>query len=48
MRNDDTRSALLFVACFLSGVALLALAGWFGVLRPGFETPGWAYSGGQL
>ena len=42
MRNDDRRSALVFVACFLGGVALLALAGWFGAQYFWNFTPPWA------
>ena len=42
MRDDDRRSALVFVACFLGGVALLALAGWFGTHYFWNFTPPWA------
>jgi uncharacterized membrane protein YGL010W len=47
-------SALSFLfsyAMIFKDPAISALAGWLvamTVLRPGFETSGWAYSGGQL
>jgi hypothetical protein len=34
--------------CFNPGLSVRGKDGFKTVLRPGFETPGWAYSGGQL
>ena len=42
MRSDDRRGAFVLVACFLGGVALLAVAGLLGWWYFWNVTPPWA------
>jgi hypothetical protein len=48
LRGEFNKSAKLRVWMLAIQLAVALPAAISVVLRPGFETPGWAYSGGQL